>query len=95
MNIPDFLNAYDALTLYNEALRMDGRDKEVYGDDLLQKYKDGTDDRYKNTDWMDAIHENYETYTGKQLKAPHFSWSAAHLLMLYEEYNRRASVAGL
>ena len=53
MNIPDFLNAYDALTLYNEALRMDGRDKEVYGDDLLQKYKDGTDDRYKNTDWMD------------------------------------------
>lgn len=22
-------------------------------DDLLQKYKDGTDDRYKNTDWMD------------------------------------------
>lgn len=54
MNIPDFLNAYDALTLYNEALRMDGRDKEVYGDDLLQKYKDGTDDRYKNTDWMDA-----------------------------------------
>ena len=42
-----------------------------------------------------AIHENYETYTGKQLKAPHFSWSAAHLLMLYEEYNRRASVAGL
>ena len=53
MNTPDFLNAYDALTLYNEALRMDGRDKEVYGDDLLQKYKDGTDDRYKNTDWMD------------------------------------------
>lgn len=53
MNTPDFLNAYDALTLYNEALRMDGRDKEVYGDDLLQKYKDGTDDRYKiQTGWM-------------------------------------------
>lgn len=42
-----------------------------------------------------AIHENYETYTGKQLKAPHFSWSAAHLLMLYEEYNRQAFVTGL
>lgn len=33
-----------------------------------------------------AIHENYDALTGKQLKAPHFSWSAAHLLMLYWEY---------
>lgn len=32
------------------------------------------------------IHENYGTHTGECLKAPHFSWSAAHLLMLYEEY---------
>ena len=31
------------------------------------------------------IHENYETNTGKRLKSPHFSWSAAHLLMLYRE----------
>lgn len=32
------------------------------------------------------IHENYGTHTGECLKAPHFSWSSAHLLMLYEEY---------
>lgn len=32
------------------------------------------------------IHENYDTHNGKTLKAPHFSWSAAHLLMLYREY---------
>lgn len=31
------------------------------------------------------IHENYETRTGARLKAPHFSWSSAHLLMLYWE----------
>ena len=31
------------------------------------------------------IHENYETSTGKRLKSPHFSWSAAHLLLLYRE----------
>lgn len=31
------------------------------------------------------IHENYDTNTGKRLKSPHFSWSAAHLLMLYRE----------
>lgn len=52
MNTPDFLNAFDALSLYNEALKMDGREKEMYSDEMLQKYKDGTDDRYKNTDWM-------------------------------------------
>ena len=34
------------------------------------------------------IHENYDTHTGGRLKAPHFSWSAAHLLMLYEEYGK-------
>ncbi|MND73795.1 Glucosidase YgjK precursor [compost metagenome] len=31
------------------------------------------------------IHENYEAHTGKRLKAPHFSWSAAHLFLLYKE----------
>ncbi|MDR2913317.1 MAG: glycoside hydrolase [Tannerella sp.] len=34
------------------------------------------------------IHENYDTHSGKTLKAPHFSWSAAHLLMLYWEYGK-------
>ncbi len=34
------------------------------------------------------IHENYGTHTGELLKAPHFSWSAAHLLMLYHEYGK-------
>ena len=31
------------------------------------------------------IHENYDTHTGVRLKAPHFSWSAVHLLLMYEE----------
>jgi putative isomerase len=35
------------------------------------------------------IHENYDTHTGARLKVPHFSWSAAHLLMLYAEYGKR------
>ena len=35
-----------------------------------------------------AIHENYGTHTGEQLKAPHFSWSSAHLLMLYKDYGK-------
>ncbi|ULB34538.1 MULTISPECIES: MGH1-like glycoside hydrolase domain-containing protein [Proteiniphilum] len=34
------------------------------------------------------IHENYGTNNGERLKAPHFSWSASHLLMLYDDYGR-------
>ena len=34
------------------------------------------------------IHENYGTHTGERLKAPHFSWSSSHLLMMYEEYGK-------
>ena len=33
-----------------------------------------------------AIYENYDTHKGTGLRAPHFSWSAAHLLLLYEDY---------
>jgi putative isomerase len=34
------------------------------------------------------IHENYDTNTGKRLKAPHFSWSSAHLFMMYRDYGK-------
>lgn len=45
-------------------------------------------ERLKGLGGNAPIHENYDTQTGKRLKAPHFSWSAAHLLMLYWEYKR-------
>ncbi len=35
-----------------------------------------------------AIYENYNPINGKPLSAPNFSWSAAHLLMLYREIER-------
>lgn len=34
------------------------------------------------------IYENYDAHTGEGLRARHFSWSAAHLLMLYKEYGQ-------
>jgi putative isomerase len=34
------------------------------------------------------IHENYDVNTGERLKASHFSWSAAHLFMLYQEFRK-------
>ncbi len=34
------------------------------------------------------IHENYDTHTGKPLQSSHFSWSAACLLMLYNDYGK-------
>ena len=37
------------------------------------------------------IHENYDTFTGGRLQASHFSWSAAHLLLLYKDYAKQNS----
>lgn len=34
------------------------------------------------------IYENYDTHTGKPMQASHFSWSAACLLMLYNDYGK-------
>lgn len=34
----------------------------------------------------EPIHENYDVHTGERLKAAHFSWSAAHLFLMYKEY---------
>lgn len=34
------------------------------------------------------IHENYDTHNGAPLKAAHFSWSSAHLLMMYWEFGK-------
>lgn len=45
--------------------------------DRLQGLKEGA-----------PIHENYDTHTGELLKAPHFSWSSSHLLMLYDDYGK-------
>ena len=57
-----------------------------YGyDTLADTYTHQVFDRLQGLQSGEAIHENYGTHTGERLKAPHFSWSAAHLLMLYRE----------
>ncbi|WP_433961400.1 MGH1-like glycoside hydrolase domain-containing protein, partial [Escherichia coli] len=35
------------------------------------------------------IQENYNPLTGAQQGAPNFSWSAAHLFMLYNDFFRK------
>lgn len=52
-------------------------------------YTDQVFTRLKGLSGKAPIHENYDTHDGSVLKAPHFSWSAAHLLMLYWEYGRK------
>lgn len=58
-----------------------------YGyNDLADEYTRQVFDRLDGLKEGGPIHENYDTHTGKRLKAPHFSWSASHLIMLYNEY---------
>ena len=60
-----------------------------YGD-LADEYTRRVFERLDGLNEGGPIHENYDTHTGKRLKAPHFSWSASHLIMLYNEYGRRS-----
>lgn len=52
------------------------------------RYTDQVFTRLKGLSGKAPIHENYGTHDGSVLKAPHFSWSAAHLLMMYWEYGK-------
>lgn len=52
---PDFINSWEAATLYNEALVNEGKSPK-YTDAEIQKFKDGSDpERYPNTDWYDLF----------------------------------------
>lgn len=53
---------------------------------LADEYTMQVFDRLEGLTEDAPIHENYGTHTGERLKAPHFSWSAAHLLMLYNDF---------
>lgn len=55
--------------------------------ELADKYTLQVFDRLQGLISEAPIHENYDTHTGERLKAPHFSWSSSHLLMLYDDYN--------
>ena len=58
-----------------------------YGyNELADLYTTQVFDRLNGLKADAPIHENYDTKTGRRLKSPNFSWSAAHLLMLYREY---------
>lgn len=57
--------------------------------ELADSYTLQVFDRLQGLKTDAPIHENYGTHTGELLKAPHFSWSASHLLMLYSELGGR------
>lgn len=60
-----------------------------YGyDKLADEYTIQTFDRLQGLKEDAPIHENYGTHTGERLKAPHFSWAASHLIMLYKDYGK-------
>lgn len=60
-----------------------------YGyNDLADKYTEQVFERLNGLIGDQPIHENYDSHTGERLKAPHFSWSSSHLLLLYEEYGK-------
>ena len=64
--LPETLNTYDHVRLYNEALENCGLAK-MFTDDDLQKFKEGTEDGYKNTDWAKAFYDGAKPVTTHSL----------------------------
>lgn len=56
--------------------------------ELADKYTMQVFDRCQGLTGDAPIHENYGTHTGERLQASHFSWSASHLLMMYEDLGK-------
>jgi len=53
--VPQFANSVDYLSLYNEALRNEGKPA-AFSDDLIDKYASGEDpDLYPNSNWWDIL----------------------------------------
>ena len=62
---PDFIDSWQAATLYNEALVNEGKSPK-YSDAEIQKFKDGSDpEHYPNTDWYKLF------WTGNGLQQNH------------------------
>jgi putative isomerase len=62
-----------------------GMEKYGYSEDAVKMARTF----FNNADGLlqdDPIHENYNPLTGEKQGAPNFSWSAAHLYMLYNDF---------
>ncbi len=60
-----------------------------YGNkELADTYTHQVFTRLKGLTASEPINENYNPSTGERFRAPNFSWSAAHLLMLYWEFGK-------
>ena len=55
-NMIDRLDSYDYASMYNQALQSEGKAPR-FTDEELQKFKDGTDPLYPNTDWYDLAYK--------------------------------------
>ncbi len=56
--------------------------------ELADRYTQQVFDRCQGLTGDAPIHENYGTHNGERLQASHFSWSASHLLMMYEDLGK-------
>lgn len=52
----DRLSSYDYATMYNQALQSEGKAPRFTSEEI-QKFKDGTDSNYPNTDWYDLAYK--------------------------------------
>lgn len=93
--LPDFVNAYDWATLYNEGVKNEGIDHPVFSDEAFQAYKTKSNPViYPDVDWVDmmfkknAPQQSYNTnVSGGTEKVKYFiSMGMLHQEGMYKDY---------
>lgn len=58
--MPKYVNSAQWAEMYNEAYGYDNNGAKFYSDEVIQKYKDGSDNQlYPNVNWMKALYKNW------------------------------------
>lgn len=85
-NMPKYLDSYDALSLFREALNNDGLNANLYTDEYLNKFRDRSNPTYQylypNVDWTKELIKPYSMMTQGNLNVSGGSSTARYFVSL-------------
>ncbi|MVN91245.1 SusC/RagA family TonB-linked outer membrane protein [Mucilaginibacter aquatilis] len=94
INMPKYLDSYNALTLFREALNNDGLNANLYTDEYLNKFRDRSNPTYEylypNVNWSDELIKPYSLMNQTNLNVSGGSSTARYFVSM--AYLRQAGL---
>jgi TonB-linked SusC/RagA family outer membrane protein len=85
-NVPKYLDSYNALTLFREALNNDGLNANLYTDEYINKFRDRSNPTYQylypNVDWTKELIKPYSIMTQSNLNVNGGSSTARYFVSM-------------